>query len=107
MPGKLSIPSFKSEKEETVWWEKHRARVEADLRDAMRANKTLSLTDVLGGAKKKGTLLPVTIRLPSEDIATARELATGKGVGYQTYIKLLLHDALKKEAGRMARGVRK
>jgi predicted DNA binding CopG/RHH family protein len=44
----------------------------------------------------------VTIRLANEDIAMARQLADGKGVGYQTYIKLLLHEALQKAANRQA-----
>jgi predicted DNA binding CopG/RHH family protein len=104
MPGKkLIIPSFKSEREEAVWWVKHRATVEAELRDAMRKNQTVSLKDIMAQARRKKELLPVTIRLASEDIATARELADGKGIGYQTYIKLLLHDALQKEAGRQHR----
>lgn len=100
---KLFIPSFKSEGEETAWWEKHRAAVEADLRTAMREGKTMSLQDVMAQARRKKELLPVTIRLASEDIATARQLADDKGIGYQTYIKLLLHDALQKEAGRQTR----
>ena len=44
-------------------------------------------------------LRPVTIRLATEDIATARGLAAQKGIGYQTYIKLLLREALRREAG--------
>ncbi len=104
---KLVIPSFKREGDEAAWWDKHRAEVEADLRVAMRDSKTISLSDVLAQAKRKKNLLPVTIRLASEDIATARQLADDKGIGYQTYIKLLLHQALQKEAGRQGRGLRK
>lgn len=100
---KLVIPSFKSEREEARWWEKHRATVEAELRTAMRENQTVSLHDVMAQARRKKDLLPVTIRLASEDIATARQLAGDKGIGYQTYIKLLLHEALQKEAGRYNR----
>ena len=97
---KLFIPSFQNESQEAAWWERHRGEVEADLRLAMRERKTISLKDVLAQAKRKAELQPVTIRLASEDIDTARQLASGKGVGYQTYIKLLLHQALQKEAGR-------
>jgi predicted DNA binding CopG/RHH family protein len=100
---KLPIPSFKSEAEEAAWWEKHRAAVEVELRTAMRDGQTISLKDVLTQATRKKELLPVTIRLASEDVATARQLADGKGIGYQTYIKLLLHDALQREAGRQSR----
>jgi predicted DNA binding CopG/RHH family protein len=103
---KLVIPPFSSEKEEAAWWQKHRAEVEAGLRAAMRRKRTVSLADILSGASKK-ELLPITIRLPSEDVAMARELAGDKGIGYQTYIKLLLHDALKKESGRMSRDAKR
>jgi len=99
----LVIPSFKNEGEEAAWWEKHRAAVEADLRAAMREGKTMSLADAMGQARRKKELLPVTIRLASEDIATARQLADINGIGYQTYIKLLLHDALRKEVVRQTR----
>ena len=104
---KLVIPSFKSEREEVAWWENHRAPVEADLRAAMRENKTLSLQDVMAQATQKKALLPVTIRLANEDIATARQLADGKGVGYQTYIRLILHEALQKAASRQTRQSKK
>jgi predicted DNA binding CopG/RHH family protein len=104
---KLVIPSFQTEKQEAAWWDKHRNHVEADLRRAMREHKTISLSDVLSQAQRKKELLPVTIRLASEDIATAKHLAGDKGVGYQTYIKLLLHDALRKEASRQTRHRRK
>jgi predicted DNA binding CopG/RHH family protein len=104
---KLVIPSVKGEREEAAWWEKHRAEVEADLRLAMRGGATVSLSDVLSQAKRKRDLQPVTIRLASEDIVTARRLADDKGIGYQTYIKLLLHQALQKEADRQKRAVAK
>ena len=100
---KLVIPSFRSEAEEAVWWEKHRATVEAELRTALRESRTVSLKEVLAQASRKKELLPVTIRLASEDIDAARQLADDRGIGYQTYIKLLLHDALQKEAGRQGR----
>ena len=104
---KLVAPPFKSEKEEAAWWDKHRQEVEAGWRAAMREGKTISLNDVLAQARRKKELLPVTIRLASEDIATARQLAVNKGIGYQTYIKLLLHEALQKEAGHQIRPLRK
>ena len=71
-----------------------------------RKHKTLALKDVLTQAKRKEGLQPVTIRLASEDIATARQLAGDKGIGYQTYMKLLLHEALRKEADRQTGGQR-
>ena len=104
MPSKkLVIPSFQNEGEEAAWWEKHRVAVEAELRASRRAGKTIPFGDILVQAKKTKELQPVTIRWATEDIATARQLADRKGVGYQTYIKLLLHETLQKEAGRQLR----
>jgi hypothetical protein len=42
---------------------------------------------------------PISIRLPAPDIAMAQQLARKKGIPYQTYIKVLLHEALEREFG--------
>ena len=42
----------------------------------------------------------ITIRMPVADIDRARDLAGKKGIGYQTYMKILLHEALNREAAR-------
>jgi len=36
----------------------------------------------------------ITIRLSNNEIARARQQAEAKGLKYQTYIKMLLHEAL-------------
>jgi predicted DNA binding CopG/RHH family protein len=77
--------------------------VEADLRAAMREKTSLPLQDVLATAAQDKRLTPVTIRLAEEDIESARRLAMDEGIGYQTYIKLLQHKALRKEAARASR----
>ena len=94
---KLGISSFQSESDEADWLYRHRRKLDAEMIQAMRAGKTISLAEVLEQAKRKATLKPVTLRLPGGDIDTARRLAEEKGIGYQTYIKILLHDALRKE----------
>jgi predicted DNA binding CopG/RHH family protein len=43
-----------------------------------------------------GGIPPTTIRLDPDDIARARKQAEQRGLKYQTYIKMLLHDALKR-----------
>lgn len=42
-------------------------------------------------------LKTVTMRLPVPDLEAAQELASRKRLPYQTYIKMLLHEALEKE----------
>jgi predicted DNA binding CopG/RHH family protein len=39
----------------------------------------------------------VTIRLNAPDVLAARQLSEKKGLRYQTYIKMLLHEALQRE----------
>jgi len=43
---------------------------------------------------------PVTLRLPAIDIDVARAMAAQKGIGYQTYVKMVLHEALRRESGK-------
>jgi predicted DNA binding CopG/RHH family protein len=49
------------------------------------------------GLMYRPVLQPISIRLAAPDIAAAQKLAGKKGIPYQTYIKTLLHDALKRE----------
>ena len=92
---KLTIPKFTSESEDARWHDRHRLQLESAMARRIKEGSTLTLREAMARAK----LRPVTIRLASEDIDTARKLAAQKGVGYQTYIKLLLREALKREGG--------
>jgi hypothetical protein len=93
---KLIIPKFASEAEEARWHDRHRRGLESAMGRRLREGSALTL----GQAMVRAKLRPVTIRLATEDIDTARGLAAQKGIGYQTYIKLLLREALQREAGR-------
>jgi predicted DNA binding CopG/RHH family protein len=98
MPRKKQvIPKFENEEAEALWWETHKSQIEADFRKSVRNGAKLGIEDVLARVKRNTALQPVTIRLVGEDIQKARELAHDKGIGYQTYIRLLIHEALRKE----------
>jgi hypothetical protein len=58
-----------------------------------------------GGAQGDdgGVIVAVAHGLVSADVNVARELAQDKGVGYQTYIRMLLHEALRRESARLSR----
>ena len=90
------IPKFSSEAQEAAWWDAHRSEIEAEIRQRIREKRPVTLGNLLRGAKPSQ---PVTLRIPQEDLETARRLASRKGLGYQTYIKMLLRDALMKNAG--------
>ena len=99
----LVIPFFRSEAEEARWWDRHQGTVEAQLRRRLREGSTRTLAGMFEGLKKRESLNPVTIRMRSDDIVTSRGHAAQKGIGYQTYIKLLLREALDREAVKQRR----
>ncbi|HMB84585.1 MAG TPA: hypothetical protein VKI40_11115 [Terriglobales bacterium] len=89
------IPKFSSEAEETAWWDVHRFEIEAGIRQRMKQKRPLTLDNLLRGARPSQ---PIILRIPKEDLETARRLAARKGLGYQTYIKMLLREALAEDA---------
>ena len=92
---KVVIPKFSSEAQEAAWWDRHRSEIEAEIRQRMRQTQSTSLRDLLQGARPSK---PITLRISKEDLETARRLAAQKGLGYQTYIKMLLREALANNA---------
>ena len=58
-----------------------------------RARINLKAQAILAGSRQ------VTIRLDNSEIERAQRQAEAKGLKYQTYIKMLLHEALSREAG--------
>ena len=91
----IVVPKFSSEAAEAEWWNKHRSDIEDEIRRRMREKKPLTLSNL---AARSQPSQPVTLRIPKEDLETARRLAARKGVGYQTYIKMLLREALAENA---------
>ena len=83
VPVRIEAPRFRSEAEEAEWWGSHQDLV----------------ADLLLKHGRRGAIpsKSVTVRIPVTDIDKARQLAEAKGIGYQTLIKVLLHDALKRE----------
>lgn len=83
-PIVVDVPQFRSEAAEAAWWDKHQ-----DL-----------IADLLLKHGRRGAVPTknVSVRLPVTDIERARKVAARRGVGYQTVIKALLHEALKKES---------
>ena len=85
----ITIPKFKTTGEEAAWWES---------REGQRVATEIMRRGIgAGTAKRKIALKTVTMRLPERDIQAAKDLAFRKGIPYQTYIKMLLHEAIEKE----------
>jgi predicted DNA binding CopG/RHH family protein len=98
MIEKPNIPKFESEAEEAEWWYQHREETAQWMEEAAAAGQTTALANVLERARQRAGITPtVSIRIAPDDISRARALATKKGLRYQTYLKMLLHEALQRE----------
>jgi hypothetical protein len=102
--AKRKLADTRDEAEEARWFEENqdrllklfeRAKSEGVLRIGGRAvGITLS--------KQKESLVrprsqKVMLRIPTDDLERARRLAARRGLGYQTYIKMLLRQGLNRE----------
>jgi hypothetical protein len=105
MPGKLKIPKFPSEADEAQWWFDHRDEVAKAFEEAAADGK-LQTGTVARLARKEtaasGVTPTTTIRLDPDDISRARTLAAQRGLRYQTYLKMLVHEALAAEEKKLA-----
>jgi predicted DNA binding CopG/RHH family protein len=95
------IPKFESEEEEAKWWFDHREETSQWMEDALRDGTTLKLGDVLRKRAATGATPTVSIRIDPSDIARARIFAERRGLRYQTYLKMVLHEALEQESNRL------
>jgi predicted DNA binding CopG/RHH family protein len=90
------MPAFESEDEEAAWWFRNRKGLDQDLPQAANKGqlKRLDRAELRKRLKASKTRV-VSLRLPEIDIELARQQAARKGLPYQTYIKSLLHQALR------------
>ena len=90
---KRNLPDFKSEAEEAQWWFDNQNELDKDFAEAAAEGQLGR-----GTAARIGGLPTTTIRLDPGDIALAREQASKRGLKYQPYVKMLLHEALQRQA---------
>jgi len=89
MWDELKTKEFANAEEEHQWWESHQDELLDEFKKA-EANGTLSI----GTVAKRAALPSTTIRLDPSDIAVARVQAARRGLRYQTYLKMIIHEAL-------------
>jgi predicted DNA binding CopG/RHH family protein len=95
MPKALKTPKFKTETEEALWWEKNQNLLLNEFEQAAKEG-TLGRGTLM---RRKGQTPTITIRLDPTDVELARIQAEERGLRYQTYLKMVLHQALAQEAG--------
>ena len=88
---KRIIPKFATEAEEAKWWFDNQDELDKDFAQAAAEGRLSRRTE-----PRTNAIPTTTIRLDPDDIALAREQASQKGLKYQTYLKMLVHEALVK-----------
>jgi predicted DNA binding CopG/RHH family protein len=93
------IPKFKNESDEADWWASREGRDYVKRRSAdAKSRATKAAGSHLVAKIAKQSTIQIAIRLPEGDLKRARTIATRKGIGYQTLIKMLVHEGLQREA---------
>jgi predicted DNA binding CopG/RHH family protein len=102
MSSDMEIPQFGSEAEEARWWFEHREQTASLLENAVAEGRTTKLASILERKRTGGATPTVSIRIDPSDLARARIQAERRGLRYQTYLKMVLHEALEQEDRRLA-----
>jgi predicted DNA binding CopG/RHH family protein len=97
MSQRPRIPKFKSEAEEAQWWFDHRKETAEWMKKASVEGRLTNLKEILAKRKQTGPTPTVSIRIDPGDLSLARAIAERRGLRYQTYLKMLLHEALEQE----------
>jgi len=97
----IVMPKFVNEAQEADWWASREGREFVKQKAAATGKKGgAPRGSRLVGQLNKVASVQIALRLPEPDVAKARELATRKGIGYQTLLKMLVHEGLRREARR-------
>jgi predicted DNA binding CopG/RHH family protein len=90
MLEELKNKTFANETEEAAWWESNEDALADEFKKA-----TVEGRVGIGTIARRAALPSTTIRLDPDDIARARVQAAARGLRYQTYLKMIIHEALR------------
>jgi predicted DNA binding CopG/RHH family protein len=93
------MPKLKSEDQEAKWWASPKGRKFLKRHSAMQASKNRKGSTLVANLNRARSV-QIALRLPAPDLAKAREIAARKGIGYQTLLKMLVHEGLRRESRR-------
>lgn len=81
---------FANEAQEAAWWEANEEAVAAQFEKALEQGSVGGCTLVL-----MGDLTVTNVRLGSRDVVRARKQAGERGDRFHTYLKAIIHQALR------------
>ncbi len=91
MSQKLDIPVFATEAEEADWWYDNRELVEDEFHAAFVEGRVKPFVADPPSERKVQT----TIALDASDSKKAHAIAAKRGLKYETYLEMLLHQELE------------
>ena len=86
----LKSKTFETEADEAAWWEANEAELADAFEKAMAEGRIGPGNLVITGDSSVAK-----VRLDPDDIAKARVQAAERGLRYQTYLKMIIHEALR------------
>jgi predicted DNA binding CopG/RHH family protein len=97
----LEMPKFTNESDEADWWASAAGRSFVKRKSAEANSKEAKAgASGLVAAINRRSSVQIALRLPEADLVQARKIAERKGIGYQTLLKMLVHEGLGREARR-------
>ncbi len=87
------LPAFQDETEEAQWWFDNRETLGDEFVQAIDEGRVIR-----GAMAARGLVRTPSIQIDPDDLSRAKMLAEKKGIRYQTYLQVLIHDALEREA---------
>jgi len=93
------MPNFANEDHEAKWWAGPKGRAFLKEQGATGSPKKQKGSPLVANLSRASSV-QIALRLPAPDLAMARQIAGRKGIGYQTLLKMLVHEGLRRESRR-------
>ena len=90
-------PEFATASAEADWWASEEG---PEFLNQQRVAEKKRKGSALVTKLTRTTSVQIGLRLPRPDLAKAREIADRKSIGYQTLLKMLVHEGLQRETRR-------
>ena len=98
-PTASKMPKFRNEDDEAKWWASAEGREFLKRRSVAGIARKRKGSPLVSGLSRANSV-QIALRLTAPDLAKARKIAGHKGIGYQTLLKMLVHEGLQREARR-------
>ena len=99
-PAKIPLPKLRSDKEAAEYFETHSvADVWGQLPVARPSKPTAALAKSIR-ERNANAKRAISIRLIPDQIASAKKIAAGKSIGYQTQLRMWIAEGIRRDAKR-------